>query len=94
MSSKLHYCNHTSLGPNSKGESPTIWRYVIFKVTPPKNEEEIKNPWLNLKIVSGGHHVRWILELSHEFCDSTQLKLSTFLENEDILLWLKKYIFE
>ena len=39
-------------GPNSKGESTHIWRYVIFKVTPPKTEQEKKNPWLNLKIVA------------------------------------------
>ena len=39
-------------GPDSKGESTNIWRYVIFKVSPPKTEQEFKNPWLNLEIIA------------------------------------------
>jgi len=39
-------------GPDRHGEVSSVWRYVVFKVTPPKNEEERKNPWLNLEVVN------------------------------------------
>jgi len=39
-------------GPDREGKSTGTWRYVVFKVTPPKNAEESADPWLNLEIVS------------------------------------------
>ena len=33
-------------GPDRNGQSTGVWRYVIYKVTPPQTEEEKKNPWL------------------------------------------------
>ena len=41
-------------GPDRHGKSTgfNVWRYVIFKVTPPQTEEERRDPWLNLEIVS------------------------------------------
>ena len=39
-------------GPDRNGKSSGAWRYVIYKVTPPKTEEESKNPWLRLEIVT------------------------------------------
>jgi len=39
-------------GPDREGNSNGVWRYVVFKVTPPQNEEEKRNPWVNLKIVA------------------------------------------
>ena len=39
-------------GPDRNGKSTGAWRYVIFKVTPPKTEAERQDPWLNLEVVS------------------------------------------
>jgi len=39
-------------GPDRDGNSAGAWRYVIFKVTPPKTKEEERDPWINLEIVS------------------------------------------
>lgn len=39
-------------GPDRHGKSTGAWRYVVFKVTPPKTEEERRDPWLNLEIVA------------------------------------------
>ena len=39
-------------GPDRNGKYTGVWRYVIFKVTPPKTEEEKRDPWLNLEIVN------------------------------------------
>ena len=39
-------------GPDRNGKSSGAWRYVIYKVTPPKTEEESRNPWLRLEIVT------------------------------------------
>ena len=39
-------------GPDRNGKSTGAWRYVIFKVNPPKTEAERRDPWLNLEIVS------------------------------------------
>ena len=41
-----------AMGPDRNGKSTGVWRYVIFKVTPPQTEEERQDPWLNLEIVS------------------------------------------
>ena len=39
-------------GPDRNGKSTGVWRYVIFKVTPPQTEDERRDPWQNLEIVS------------------------------------------
>ena len=39
-------------GPDREGKLTGAWRYVVFKVTPPKTDEERADPWLNLEIVS------------------------------------------
>merc|ERR1711936_575974 len=39
-------------GPDRDGRMTSTWRYVVFKVTPPKTEKERADPWLNLEIVS------------------------------------------
>ena len=36
----------SATGLDSKGQFNGVWRYVIFKVTPPQTEAERKNPWL------------------------------------------------
>ena len=42
----------SATGLDSKGQFNGVWRYVIFKVTPPQTEAERKNPWLRTEIVS------------------------------------------
>lgn len=39
-------------GPDRNGQSKGVWRYVVYKVSPPKTDEERKNPWLNLEIIT------------------------------------------
>jgi len=39
-------------GPDRHGKSDGLWRYVVFKVSPPKTDEERRDPWLNLEIVN------------------------------------------
>ena len=39
-------------GPDRNGKSSGAWQYVIYKVKPPKTEEESRNPWLRLEIVT------------------------------------------
>jgi hypothetical protein len=39
-------------GPDREGNSGGAWRYVVFRVSPPTNEEEERDPWRNLQIVS------------------------------------------
>eukprot|EP00091_Calanus_sinicus_P012415 TRINITY_DN2800_c0_g1_i3.p1 TRINITY_DN2800_c0_g1~~TRINITY_DN2800_c0_g1_i3.p1 ORF type:complete len:414 (-),score=43.25 TRINITY_DN2800_c0_g1_i3:647-1888(-) len=41
-----------AMGPDREGKSTGTWRYVVFKINPPTNDEEQRNPWLNLEIVS------------------------------------------
>ena len=41
-----------AVGPDKTGKASSAWRYVIFKVSPPKTAEEFKNPWLKLEIVA------------------------------------------
>ena len=42
----------SATGLDSKGQFNSLWRYVIFKVTPPQTEAERKNPWLRTEIVA------------------------------------------
>lgn len=39
-------------GPDRNGIATSTWRYVVWKVTPPETDEELKNPWLRLEIVA------------------------------------------
>ena len=38
-------------GPDTGGNLSAVWRYVIFKVGPPKTAEEERDPWQNLEVV-------------------------------------------
>ena len=41
-----------AMGPDRYGKSSGVWRYVIFKVSPPTTDAEKMDPWQNLEIVS------------------------------------------